>query len=287
MTDQDDPRLDDQQDAAGGADEAADATDLEVRPGEPGYVATRLERIKGQRDAARLEAASKDGELRALNARLAALESRASQPGPAEKQAPTLDDEFGMAKDFIRKVEANRLIIDTSDDEVQVKAARQQLAGIRSDDIAFAHAEMARLSSLKAAAESEKKISTQVDGRAAQAAFNERLKAEFGPDAVNNKSELFQSAIAEYRELIQSFPDDSGGAVTWMALKEARSKMQNRGGRLSDKDTRRLAIEGQTRREGQFANTIAALEAKGDQTSKGKAADLKLDAFLQHHYAKR
>jgi hypothetical protein len=144
---------------------------------------------------------------------------------------------------------------------------------------------MARVQGLKATADSEKRISTQLEGRSAQDAFKERLKTEFGPDSVNSKSDLFKAAVEKFRDLIQIFPDDSGGAVTWMAMKDAQNDLEKtRGGRGSELDRRRLAIEAGTRREGQQANQIAALKQKGDPQSAGKANALELDAFLQHHF---
>lgn len=279
-----------QQDPAEAAVEAADDADEQAQPGEPGYVQKRLARLKRQREDAERRASEATGALQATQQRLAAIEAQLAQRPAKAEAAPktTPDDELKLAKDFIRKVEANRLIIDTSEDPDLVKQAKAQLAGVRADDIAFAHEEVARLQGLKATSESEKRISTQLEGRSAQDAFKERLKAEFGPDAVNSKSDLFKAAVEEFKDLIQMFPDDSGGAVTWMAMDRAKTKLEKtRGGRGSDLDRRRLAIEAGARREGNLSNQIAALKQKGDPQSAGKANSLELDAFLQHHFGNR
>lgn len=275
-----------QQDDTSGPVEAQDDGDLEARPGEPGYVQTRLKRVKDQRDAARREAAEKDGELRAMRDRLSALEARPLQPAAAaEAKEDPNDVALRDAEKFLADVETLKIIALTDDDEGRVAAAKKRLASLPTKDVAFAHSEIARVQGLKAAQAEGKKTLTHLDGRARQDDFKERLKQEFGPDAVNAKSELFQKTLEKFRENIQMFPDDSSGAVTWMSMRDAKAELEkkNRAGRGSDLDRRRLAIEGQARREGQLSNTIAALKQRGDSNSQLQASSLELTAFLKQN----
>lgn len=288
MSEQELDLADDAQDPQEGPEEAADAAEEQIKPGEPGYIKSRLERRTRQRDAARQEAERLKGELAAYKERATTLEARVAQP--AQPAAPTEDPiakDLQKAQNFVSAVEELRNIVLLEADEDRVAKAKVQLARVKPDDIAFAHAEIARCQGLKAASESEKKISTHLQGQSAQTAFQERVKQRFGASAVVRGTPDFEAAIAEYRELIKDFPDDTSGAVTWMAYERAEAKKNRAGRGTSEQDRRRLAIEAGTRRESHGANQIAALEARGDPTSLGKAVEMKLDAFLRERFGGR
>ena len=239
------------QDGTEGAEAAADAAENELKPGEPGYVRDRLERRTRQRDEARRKLAETEGRMAAMADQLKALEARVLQPAqpPAQPAEDPVAKDFQRAKDFIQTVEDLRIIVLTDPDEDRVAKAKEQLRRVKADDIAFAHAEMARLQGLRAASESERKMSTHLEGRSAEEAFKERLKQRFGASAVVRGTPEFEAALAEFRELAKDFPEDKSGAVTWMAYERAEAKKNRAGRGASEQDRRRLAIEGQTRRE--------------------------------------
>lgn len=279
--------FDDVADAPADGAEASDvqSEETEIQSGEPGYVQGRIARVKRQRDEERRRADQLEGELRAIRTQISSQEARLN--AQLEKPKTVEDDhetQINKAVSFLDKVDSLNQILLTSDDSEQVSAAKQQLRNLKPGDIEYARREVARLQAVRVGADVEKNINTRLDGKSRQDEFSRKVTAEFGPDAVNATSPLFAEASKQYAQLLNRFGNDDNGAVTWMALEAARKKVNPRDGRGTDLDRRRLAIEGQVRRDGADANKIAALNAKGDPESRMAAFNMTFDQFYKQNY---
>jgi hypothetical protein len=128
--------------------------------------------------------------------------------------------------------------------------------------------------------ESTKKEREQV----ARSRLQQKLVADYGNDVLDLKSGLMARAAEIFQERAKAygFGEDKDGSQTVWAVDQAYREIRgrDRDGRGSDVDRRRLAVEGQVRRETQVHNAIAALKGRGDLKSAVKATEIELDQWL-------
>lgn len=228
----------------------------------------RLKETRGRLDAERAARA-------ALEARLAAVEGRvAEHDKPQAPTGPTLESLKKWQADYAALV--HRVATDAEDAD-----ARTKLAEVKPEHVVAVNSAIAEMMANGAAG----KIKTEVEAtRAAdrrQVALQRKLAEEYGNDVLDFNSDLMQRAKEEFAALAAEHGgDDENGALTRLAVERAYRAV-NRGGRGSDKDRRRLAVEEGSRREASPLNSIAALMQKGDPKSQRKAAEIGLGEALK------
>lgn len=244
--------------------------------GEPKWAEWRYRKAERKTREAKQALESERAARSALEARLAALEGRvADGEKPKAPEGPTLDSLRKWKADYSALV--HKVATNPEDTE-----ARAKLAEVKPEHVAAVESAMIEMVAKGEAGRVRQDVdATLAQGRAA-VAQQRRLADEFGNDVLDLKSDLMKKAAEEFKELIAEYGDDGNGnaALTRLAVERAYHAV-NRGGRGSDKDRRRLAVEGEARREASSRNTIAALVQKGDPKSQRKAVEIGLGEALK------
>ena len=118
---------------------------------------------------------------------------------------------------------------------------------------------------------------------ASRTQLQKHLQDQYGNEVQDMNSDLMKLASAIFRKKAAAagISNDTGG-LTMLAIDEAYREIRgrDRDGRGSEVDRRRLAVEGQTRREVETHNVIAALKQRGDWKADSKANSIELDQWL-------
>jgi len=126
---------------------------------------------------------------------------------------------------------------------------------------------------------------TKAQREARMAKIKQDLVREYGNDVLDLQSELMRAAAQELRTLLHEAgreKDDDGLLSKWAVERAATKMRHDRGGReMSETDRRRLAVEGQARREASTLNDIAALKQRGDWRSQNQATNLEIGEWLK------
>lgn len=225
-------------------------------------------------------------EQRRMNQELAERLSRLEQNGSAKAREPEPEGlaKYPMAELKEAKIKAQRALhaaaINPEDEE-----ARKQAALVTPELMDSLDEEIRRRERQEDLKGLRSELGAKEQRSAAEMRFKQRLVSKFGNEALDPTSDLFKRASEMYREKATEWGvQDDNGALTVLAFEEAYREIRgrDRGGRGSEADLRRLAVESQTRREVETHNVIAALKKQGDWKADVKANQIELGQWLEH-----
>jgi hypothetical protein len=252
---------------------------------QPHWRQERLSQMAYKKRKAEEDAQRERGRREQLEKRLEQLEQRVqSQPREEKAEAKTGWGQFD--DDQLRSYELDGWkAIQAAALNPESEELRTAAASYSPDKLIAVRDELNQRQSSQAISGLRGEIGEQTAAVQRANALQQKLQREFGPDVLNMESDLMKEAADQFRDLAQtlSVKDDEAGVLTYMSVREAYRKIRDRdrGGRgMTESDRRRLAVEGQVRRDTSPQNTIAALKAKGDWKSRDKAQDMAIDGFL-------
>lgn len=247
----------------------------------PGWRRGAINKQATRRREAEQKAARAEGALEQTRREMAELKAMIQQG--QNKQAEPEPQGWDAVKtpkleEYVTRAEQTAHAYSLNPDNEDLK---RQYASLDPAMLAQARRELAKRDAMGGVAEKEKTWEQQKAKEREQGALLAKLRADFGDDAVNPRSELLRAAAEELNDMADERRLFGENAAAYRAVERAYKRLNGRSERtMSESDRARLGIESGVRREASPLNEIESLRARGDWKSRGQATDKSLDAAL-------